>query len=178
MGLPPGRLLPLVLEGEPNPEVKLSHRGVGVEAADYAATTTVDAVIGSAEIHLVEDVKCFESELSVHALRDFEVLKEGQIRVEESWACVAVPLPSKVGNLRTLEWTVCLPIDGQWCYRGIEGDSTCYRVEVSHRAREAADYEGTAWPGVYIAAALVVSLAPGQAAAPIGRGVELIASNQ
>ena len=57
------------LEGDLQSEIQIPHLRVGCYVGDIS-TAAVHAVIGLAEVHVVEDIERFKPELRCEALRD------------------------------------------------------------------------------------------------------------
>ena len=82
-------------------DLDLAHDGVGREACDLAiARAAVNAVRRLAQVDMVEHVEEFSSQLRVHPFCDAEVLKYGEIRIEEVRSGQLISAGAKLADLR------------------------------------------------------------------------------
>ena len=165
------------LKSDLGSEVQLSHGRVGCQAGNLSAAA-VYAIVGLAGVDVVEDVERFKPELRTYTFCHLEVLEQRKIRIEEPRTEERISSAAKGSHGRTLEGSADLPGRGHLSHRRVVGYSSGRGIIASERLGQAANNQGAARPGVFIAIAILVLRSPWQAAAPIGCRVQLEAANQ
>jgi len=126
---------------------------------------------------VIEHIERLKAELSSKPLRNGEVLEERQIGVEEARTGKCVSAAAKLCQARALESTLGIAVIGKRRYGGEEWNRSCHWVKMAHGRAEISDQNWAANTYVLVRVALVIAGAPRQAAAPVGGGVELEATD-